>query len=485
MNANSEDDKGARRSRGKSASANPKTIDLDATEVTRDSNKRDGTSKQDDTKNKPAEPDSDSKSKTAEQREATATSTLKQAASGTGFGRMGQASSNGNNTAKPRNGQSDGQASNNQENENQENSGAANKYLPLTLISAALGAIIALLLLAGLGASGVMQSLPIFGASQTDALDRMQQELREEMAGLRSDIESELTELRSQISNLPAAGPQDGTNETRIGELADSLAAVQSDMQQLEQRLSDSGTNSVEGAAPAIDTDRLESLEERVTQMESQIEAPGPAGNNTAFRQSIETRINDIESALDTATTQINQTEADLAARDARDSEMARQFAARAIFSAHRRGESISGLLDSLETLDIDPANLDTIRDRLSQGVASRQTLASEFDTIAGKIINADSQAESQGMVARLVDNARSLVRVRPAGPIEGDTPEAIVSRIEAALDSGELATAYDEWQKLPQPAREVSSQWADRLSGRIETDQEIEALISSLAGDS
>ncbi|MFN7103260.1 MAG: hypothetical protein ACK4N1_11660, partial [Pseudorhizobium sp.] len=52
-----------------------------------------------------------------------------------------------------------------------------------------------------------------------------------------------------------------------------------------------------------------------------------------------------------------------------------------------------------------------------------------------------------------------------------GETAEAIVSRMENALQSEDLAAAAAEWETLPQEAKAVSQDFKQALDARIAID--------------
>jgi hypothetical protein len=79
------------------------------------------------------------------------------------------------------------------------------------------------------------------------------------------------------------------------------------------------------------------------------------------------------------------------------------------------------------------------------------------------------------------VGSARGLVSIRPAGPVAGDDPPAIVSRMQAAVDKGDLATALDERDGLPDAGKEASASWAAAAADRIKIDSLIDQVAQTL----
>ena len=89
-------------------------------------------------------------------------------------------------------------------------------------------------------------------------------------------------------------------------------------------------------------------------------------------------------------------------------------------------------------------------------------------------------------LLGKFLTSAKTLVRVQPTGPVEGNDAAAIVSRIRAALGSGDLARALEEWQALPDAGKAAATDWADAVKARIEADrmvaEMVERVLSSLA---
>jgi hypothetical protein len=82
--------------------------------------------------------------------------------------------------------------------------------------------------------------------------------------------------------------------------------------------------------------------------------------------------------------------------------------------------------------------------------------------------------------VERLLESARGLVEVRRAGPTTGADPEAVVTRVRAALAAGDLQTALGEWKALPENARAATAAWAERAKARLAADR----LVAKLRGE-
>ncbi len=71
-------------------------------------------------------------------------------------------------------------------------------------------------------------------------------------------------------------------------------------------------------------------------------------------------------------------------------------------------------------------------------------------------MIDAAHQQADQGVTDRLLSSAMRLVKIRPVGEAPGDTPEAIVARMEERVKNGNLAAAVSEWNALPEASKRL-----------------------------
>ena len=83
--------------------------------------------------------------------------------------------------------------------------------------------------------------------------------------------------------------------------------------------------------------------------------------------------------------------------------------------------------------------------------------------------------------MSRLMSSARSLVKVRPVGEVEGDTQGAIAARMEVSLKKGDLAAVVGEWDTLPDHAKAASQAFIGDVKARIEVDGLTEKALGSV----
>jgi hypothetical protein len=120
------------------------------------------------------------------------------------------------------------------------------------------------------------------------------------------------------------------------------------------------------------------------------------------------------------------------------------------------------------------------LRSFAADGVPTQADLNREITQKAdGMIAAAKAPSGNEGIVARLISGARSLVSVRPVGEVKGDTPEAIVARLEADINAGRLDAALKEYDALPEPSKQAAGNLADDIRARLTADNVVAKTIS------
>lgn len=278
---------------------------------------------------------------------------------------------------------------------------------------------------------------------------------------------------------LPALGPERAGDNSAVTSLANEVEA-------LKARLSETATpNPVD----------LQPIETRIAALEqSSGESAGSGSTNPEALGKLEgdisrltTELAALREAIARTTEAVSTTESQLGQRIAAaeqkldeprsDIEMARAVAASALKTAIDRGGSYLAELEAFASVAPDDPSVAGLREHAAVGVSSRSDLVRDFQATADVILNAVHQPEGdQGIFNRLMSSAASAIRVRPVGSVEGDSPEAVVARIETKLQNGDFKGAQIEWQTLPETGQAAAADYKRRLDERVA----VEALIGT-----
>jgi hypothetical protein len=152
------------------------------------------------------------------------------------------------------------------------------------------------------------------------------------------------------------------------------------------------------------------------------------------------------------------------------------------------QGQGYAAELEAVRTAAGGQLDLSALERFKDTGVATPAQLKAEFRPLINAVIDADLEPADGSVIDRLLAGAKSVVRVRRVSHDATDTStEAIVSRIETALDEGRLGDVLAQAKLLPQRARVPIEDWLIKVTARDTVDQAIAAvdarLKASLAG--
>ncbi len=160
---------------------------------------------------------------------------------------------------------------------------------------------------------------------------------------------------------------------------------------------------------------------------------------------------------------------------------MAVAIAASALKSAVDRGQPFTTELDTYAAVAPEAQGLDQLRGMAADGVPSLADLTQRAPEAVSAMIAADRPVDpNQGFLDRLMSSAGALVEVRPVGSVEGTDTAAIGARIEDAVKKGDLARAAEEYQALPEQAKQAGADFIAAIKARQAADE----LVSRAMAD-
>jgi hypothetical protein len=113
-----------------------------------------------------------------------------------------------------------------------------------------------------------------------------------------------------------------------------------------------------------------------------------------------------------------------------------------------------------------------------TDGVATRNDLAQAFPEAARAALAVARKAEGGGGLGGFL---KTQLGARSLEPREGDDPDAVLSRAEAAVNDGRLGDAVSELEALPEQARVEMTDWLSRAASRLAALRAADALASEL----
>ena len=259
--------------------------------------------------------------------------------------------------------------------------------------------------------------------------------------------------IESQISNLQATAEAEQAATTQgLGDLNSKLAEIDDRLTEVE-KLPVSGSTASSAAIAAY---------ERELQ---------------ALREMFEAQRAEIQTIASTATAQVESAE-----RLAK--EAAVQAAVSRIAAALDSGGPFAEALNDLKSVgNIEiPAELGAVA---TAGAPTQMGLQEQFPDAARAALQASIQlGVEDGTTSRLTAFMRTQLGARSLEPREGDDPDAILSRAEAALRDGDIERSLAEIAALPNVGQDALANWVANAMARQSALAAVEKLADTVSSN-
>jgi hypothetical protein len=343
-----------------------------------------------------------------------------------------------------------------------------------SLVPMVIGGVVA----AGIGfGAAYMGVLPSRGSApdtaQTGAIAEALSTQSETLAALQAQV----AELQTAPAATGVAGDIDLTPITdQIGALVEEIARVTETLGSLSDRVAVLEDRPV--FSGDITTDNAAALE-AATALEAELEAQRAAAAEQAatLQAAAEAAAQAAAEAEAQAAAAVAEAEAQAAAALARvEAEAALVQMQVALETGAPFGDAVAALGQVTEV----PAGLS---DLAASGVPTLGALQAEFPALARAALpRALQEAAGDSMGDRLGAFVMGQIGGRSVEPREGDDPDAVLSRIGAAIEAGDLDSALTELSALPEGAQAELASWATGVQARADALAGLAILSGALA---
>ncbi|MCA0908071.1 hypothetical protein LCM27_16855, partial [Ruegeria marisrubri] len=280
-------------------------------------------------------------------------------------------------------------------------------------------------------------------------------------------LESKLADQSDQIAKLSQAlanSPDDAGLTDQVKALSDKLTPVESDLSAIK-----STVDTLSGQIGPL-SDRIATLEK--TPIESSVSPESMA----AF----EAELKKLQDSLASQRAEVEKMVSDAQALEAKASAEAQAAANAAVLSRlHGQldaGQPYSDLVAELKAGGVDVP--DALSGPAEKGVETLSSLRDSFEPAARTALAEAREADKgTGLIAFL----QRQTGARSVTPQEGDGPDAVLSRAQAALADGDLAKALSELKSLPEAAQAAMADWEQAAQTRVAAVDAANTLASSL----
>lgn len=137
--------------------------------------------------------------------------------------------------------------------------------------------------------------------------------------------------------------------------------------------------------------------------------------------------------------------------------------------------------LKAIKSFTKDSEALDKLSSYAKNGLVSELNLLGQFDDLLEAALVADLKGEGKGIFDKFVANAKSIISIRRTGNIEGDDIEAILARMEVAVNAKDLSKAVAQGKQLTGPAKAVFEKWMGLATSRLAAKDLMRQLSSDI----
>jgi hypothetical protein len=263
-------------------------------------------------------------------------------------------------------------------------------------------------------------------------------EAKTQQAGALDAMTAKVESLSGRIAKLETAPLPDAPDLSRLDTFDQRLAAIEA--------MPADGT-----ASTAALTAKIAALEERIAAL--------PANNSDpALQQKLDDALTRLADAETAATARA--TEAEAAAQAA-----ARSLTLDALSDAVATGQPFASQLQAVA----DPTLTAALGPMAETGVPTLASLQDTFPDAAREALRTAREISTEdGWGDRLVDFLAAQTGARPLTPMEGDTPDAILSRAEFALSEAHVADALTELDAMDPVVKAPLDGWIAQAKAHL-----------------
>jgi hypothetical protein len=310
---------------------------------------------------------------------------------------------------------------------------------------------------AGGGADGSVQATI---DAQTGEIDALKAQI-EEISGLNTGLQ---TQLEAAVASAAEAQAQDAEAIAALREEFAALPSVTVD----PEAMSDELRKTIDAQKEEMAALKAE-LAEIAGQKEEMAALQGELDKMAAFAQ---TQIAEAEAEVQTAA------EAEAKAAEAEARAQARG-ALNVVRTSLADGAPFEAELAQVAAAVDVPEALQAVA---ADGVASENDLETGFETAARQALSASiKETTSDAPTDKLKSFFRNQLGTRSLAPREGDDPDAVLSRAQAAVKSGDIAAAVTELGQLPPTGQDAMSDWIQSAETRASALAAFEELSTAL----
>ena len=278
-----------------------------------------------------------------------------------------------------------------------------------------------------------------------------------------------------EVTAIEAAASEQAVALAAQGAVVEAQGAVLEAQTARLEALEAAGASALTEAVSGLQSE-LETIAARINELESR---PVETGGGVEPED-----VSELQAALDAQKAEIDALAARAEAAEAQAAGEAARILARAallrVMTAVDSGEAFSPALAELET--VAPVDVpDPLRVAAENGVPTVASLQESFPDAARTALATARAEVPESDVVGIAEFLKRQLNVRSVTPREGDDPDAVLSRAQAAVNAGDINTALTELEALSETGRAAMNDWLEAAAARSAAQNAANELADSL----
>ncbi len=283
------------------------------------------------------------------------------------------------------------------------------------------------------------------------------------------------------------ADPRIAEMNSSLGELETVASTTQSELAALNQRLAalETAEPSPVAAAEPVDVAGLEAdiaaLAGRIDSLSAQ---PAAAGTDPEALASLEQQLQTLGGRLDEVAARLGTAEAELRTLDTAVAQANQTLSAQpddiaavlqlplivsGLETAFSMGRPYESELSALRAAAPDLSIPTPVADAAATGLARPDSIEAELRNAVPAMLAGRPGNPEAGWQEGALDWLSSAIALRPIGEVDGDSPDAVLSRLEAAIARRDFIAADQLMGELPEPMRTAAGDLPRRIAAQAE----------------
>ena len=276
-----------------------------------------------------------------------------------------------------------------------------------------------------------------------------------------------------------------GDGGSEAAQLDASLKAAKSEIATLRDDIAGRATLDDLSALQAALAEQTDGINAKLADLDGRLvvleKAPMGEGASNAAMNAYESEMSAMRDALAVQRSEIEGLISAASAQKQSAENVASQTLARAavtrILVALESGAPFDAALADLQSTSTVEVS-EIVAKTAATGTPTLADLSASFPDVARDALSAARASDTGGGMTGFL---RSQLGTRSVAPREGDDPDAILSRMEAAVREGRLSDALAEMQDLPDTAKAPLSGWSEQAQLRLSVLADVETLANSV----